>query len=385
MSRAKRVALVTVFIVSMWIPYRVDATRNLSTSKDYTAQSNQFQRPLTLSQIEELIANRTRDAAIAIEIERRGIAFEPTSQELERLQIKGAGPKTIKALKSVRPKTEGNQSMSTKSQPKLWITYAWKNNAGGDFDFLVQELRKAGIDVRFDKIELIPGQRLWEQIAARIEDPQLDGWAILLTKESIESEACREELAYALDRALSPQGRNFPLMGLLHQVSISDSKIPASLRARLCVDLRNPDWTKEVRAGLERRPPSTANPETVNLRGQVHNAYLGNPNLRAVEFVPRFGEIRYWRIAYPSDGPQPVKMGIGPAGGGGVSGTLESFVEGTVDINGMHMKFFGAGNALTPSTAAYIVFQQKFPVHFAFGYADRPDGNPPLWQPVTLR
>ncbi len=75
--------------------------------------------------------------------------------------------------------------------------------------------------------------------------------------------------------------------------------------------------------------------------------------------------------------------GVGPAGGGGVSVVHESFVEGTVDLNGIRMKFFGAGNVINPSTAAYIVFEQKFPAHLAFGYVDKPDGIPALWQPFS--
>ena len=120
------------------------------------------------------------------------------------------------------------------------------------------------------------------------------------------------------------------------------------------------------------------------LTGRVHNTYLGNPNLRAVEFTPRFGELRYWRIAYPSNGPSPVDKGIGPAGGGGVGGALNSFVEGTVDILGVSMKFFGAGDALTPATAAYIVFQHEFPRRLAFGSATEPYGIPTQWQPIEL-
>ena len=57
------------------------------------------------------------------------------------------------------------------------------------------------------------------------------GWAYLLTPNSISSQACREELAYALDRALSTRGKDFPLIGLLHQVPISE--ISAPLRVRL--------------------------------------------------------------------------------------------------------------------------------------------------------
>lgn len=48
---------------------------------------------------------------------------------------------------------------------KLWITYAWDNNKDGDFDYLAQELEDSGVATSYDKIALIPGRRLWDQIA----------------------------------------------------------------------------------------------------------------------------------------------------------------------------------------------------------------------------
>lgn len=266
---------------------------------------------------------------------------------------------------------------------RLWITYAWLDNDDGDFDHLLNQLTTAGIDAIYDKIALIPGQRLWEQIASRIAEGDLGGWAYLLTPNSLSSQPCREELAYALDRALGTQGQDFPLIGLLHQVPIAE--VPVALRIRLCVDLSGPDWIEMIRAGLEHRTPASTIPETTGLQGRIHNTYLGNPSLRAVEFFPRFGEMHYWRIAYPSDGPTPVNWGIGPAGGGGVGGVLQSFIEGTVDLAGVPMKFFGAGNPLNPSTAAYIVFEHEFPTRLAFGSAAEPFGIPTQWQPIELR
>jgi hypothetical protein len=58
----------------------------------------------------------------------------------------------------------------------LWITYAWADNDEGDFDYLVARLAATDVTAKYDKIELIPGQRLWEQIADQIMDDQLDGW-----------------------------------------------------------------------------------------------------------------------------------------------------------------------------------------------------------------
>lgn len=265
----------------------------------------------------------------------------------------------------------------------LWITYAWADNQDGDFDHLVNELAAAGISARYDKIALIPGRRLWEQIADQIANDELGGWAYLLTQKSLSSQPCREELAYALDRALGARGADFPLIGLLHQVPIAD--VPAPLRVRLCVNLRNPDWIEQVRASLQNKPAPRAAPDTAKFKLHPHNSYLGNRDLRAVEIASRFEEIPYWRIAYPASGPQPVNFGVGPAGGGGISSVHHSVVEGTVDIAGVPMQFRGAGDSITPSIAAYIVFQHRFPARLYFGNATEAFGHPALWYPIDVK
>lgn len=56
------------------------------------------------------------------------------------------------------------------SKKKLWLTYAWKDNEDKDIDFIVQELDKTSIDVRFDRRNLAPGQRLWTQIGGTITE-----------------------------------------------------------------------------------------------------------------------------------------------------------------------------------------------------------------------
>lgn len=248
----------------------------------------------------------------------------------------------------------------------LWITYAWSDNNEGDFDYLVEELKNNGILAIYDKISLIPGRKLWTQIADRIEKGTLAAWAYLITPDSLSSPACQEELAYALQRALNTKGDEFPLIGLLHKVSIRD--VPLALRVRLCINLANPDWIEEVRAGVEGIPPKRAIPEQLPYIIKIHNRYLNQDNHCAIEIRPRFGEIAYWRLAFPSDGPQPFQWGAGPANGGGISsmqiGTLMGEYE---NIGGVAMKFIGAGTSLSPSTSAYAVFNGSLPKKFFFG------------------
>jgi hypothetical protein len=253
----------------------------------------------------------------------------------------------------------------------IWITYSWADNDEGDFDYLVQELEKAGLSALYDKIALIPGRKLWQQIAAKIEKEPLSGWAYLITPQSLSSKACQEELSYALQRALETKGEEFPLIGLLHQISIRD--VPLALRIRLCVNLANPDWIEEIRAATLGRPPQTPLRQQPTVVVKIHTNYLGDPNATAVEFRPRFGELTYWRIAFPANGPRPSSWGSGPANGGGISSIMTSSIEGRgIEVLSTQMDFVGAGNTLTASTSAYVVFRGQLPDKLFFGVSRKP-------------
>ncbi len=91
----------------------------------------------------------------------------------------------------------------------IWITYAWNDNVDGDVDFTAQELIRKGLDVKLDRWNLTAGKRLWGQIESFIQDPsKSDGWLLYATQASLGSQACKEEFAYALDRALHTRGGN---------------------------------------------------------------------------------------------------------------------------------------------------------------------------------
>lgn len=63
--------------------------------------------------------------------------------------------------------------------PTVWITYASVDNEQGDFDYLRHRLQQGGVTARYDRLALMPGRRLWEQLAERTADPTLNGWAFL--------------------------------------------------------------------------------------------------------------------------------------------------------------------------------------------------------------
>jgi hypothetical protein len=225
---------------------------------------------------------------------------------------------------------------------------------------------------------LVPGQRLWEQIATRIEEPSLSGWAILLTKQSIESEACKEELAYALDRALDTKGKGFPLLGLMHQISIEE--VPAALRARLLIDIREPEWPQLVLAGLRGEAPQKTTPNVSRYRWEIIPNFRG-PGTIAISVRPRFNEIRNWRFIYPENA-KLIDWGNGVPNKHGFTGIRTMTVEGQKgtltfgDLSGEQVTLVGAGDALTPGSGCYIVFREPFPRFVGFATADEPFGTP---------
>ncbi len=254
--------------------------------------------------------------------------------------------------------------MAKRPNLKLWVTYSWADREEGDFQYLVQELRPIDITATYDKVALVPGQRLWDQIGSRITKDPIDGWAYLLTPNSLSSEPCREELAIALDRALRSKGKSFPLIGLLHDVSIDD--VPPALKVRLCVNLKSKDWREEVRAGLEGRPPSLSEAPQTEYVWQVHIGYRGNPSVTAVEVRPRFGELMYWRFGVPAANPV-ARWGHGPSGGGEISPMQLAVVEGgTGDFGGTPVVWFGSGDRLSAGISAYVVFNGPPPAFMGF-------------------
>lgn len=253
----------------------------------------------------------------------------------------------------------------------IWLTYAWSDNDEGDFDYLVQELDRAGIPAIYDKISLIPGRKLWTQIADKISNESLSGWAYLVTPISLVSSACQEELAYALQRALDTKGDEFPLIGLLHNVSFRD--IPIALRVRLCINLANPDWIEEVRAGIQGNHPKRNVIDHDPYIIKIHKNYQNQDGIYAIEVRPRFGTITFWRLAFPIDGPQQIYWGSGPANGGGIGAVRLANIEGEyADIGGEPMKFIGAENPLSASTSAYAIFKDRLPKRFFFGTSKEP-------------
>jgi hypothetical protein len=160
------------------------------------------------------------------------------------------------------------------SAPKLWLTYAWRDNEEQGVDFVISELKSTGLDVHFDRAQLIVGKRLWQQIDAAIKDSSTSAWAMFVTENSLRSEPCLEEIAYALDRALREKGSDFPLIGIF-PAPVDREILPSALATRLYVNLRDPSWKKQVHDGVVGKNTFNVQAPT-SIRSQMaYRAYIG--------------------------------------------------------------------------------------------------------------
>lgn len=247
---------------------------------------------------------------------------------------------------------------------RLFISYAHADNEQQDFDWVVQEIEKAGADVEYDDRVVIIGQRLWPQIEARILSPDTNGWGILLTPQSLQSQACIEELEYARLRALTQRDWQFPLIGMVHGIAAAD--VPPAIRARLYVSLKDPNWAERVVAGLNQKVLRRESEELGQFRWRIHRHYLGDPELFAVEAHPRFSTLHHFAIITPM--PKPHVMGLGAPDGGIVAGAAFDVLtwEG-IEFHGELCYVDSMRGPLDPSNSAYAVFHGRIPSWVAVG------------------
>jgi hypothetical protein len=258
---------------------------------------------------------------------------------------------------------------------KLWTTYAWNDNEEGNFEYIMQELNAFGISTEYDKVALIPGQRLWSQISEKINSSETTGWAFLITPNSLNSEPCLEELYYALNRALETKSNNFPIIGLVTS-GVSFNDIPTALKIRLCVSLTNPNWKEQIKSALLMQPTKNIESNQSKYIYNISQEFYVNGITTTIEIRPRFEELHFWRIAIPVTS-NIVRFGVGPANSKQISGVLETVVDGfNMQLNEIDCKIVGAGSRLTPGTSAYIFIDNEIPDFVGFGLATEPFGMP---------
>jgi hypothetical protein len=243
---------------------------------------------------------------------------------------------------------------------KLWLTYAWIDNQDQDVDHIIQQLTAVGLDVAFDRAHIIPGQRLWPQIDKGIADPKTDGWAILATENSLSSESCLEELAYALDRALRTRGTDFPLIGIF-PAPVDRAIIPSAIATRLYVNLRQSNWALLVADGVEKRKPAAATGGIIPFVARIHKV----DGRDVLEIRPRSGRWYPGAIGVPKDGTLKVKMVMpGPSGHPTLSGMVNT---GTGESNDGKWAFTVAYHAIDALNSLYITFDGPLHGEISFG------------------
>ncbi len=240
----------------------------------------------------------------------------------------------------------------------LWLTYAWKDNCDQDVDFIVQELKGEQLDVRFDRSQLLAGRRLWDQIDRQISSERLDAWAILVSRNSLASEPCQEEIAYALDRALRTRGKDFPLIGIFPE-SIERGLIPSAIATRLYVRLDDPVWKKRV-ADAVRGELSYDVSERILPFGYEWHDFKGQPVL---EVWPRIGAWSPFFAGVPiSEKDYLVNVLHGPRGFVTGSG-MRQVIEGNSESH----YFSGTASSPINSTITGHIFFSRPPSEVGFG------------------
>lgn len=208
----------------------------------------------------------------------------------------------------------------------VWITYAWADNQHGDIDYIAQVLESSGLNVKLDRWNIGGGKRLWDQVDAFIsKSDESNAWVLVATQESLQSEACKEEYAYALDRTLNARGASFPVIALFPE-STDEALIPAGLKTRLHVSLIDANWKEKIVAAAEGRdlsiPRVTVKPYALT----VHR----DPGKVIIEVRPRAGIWSSVFAAVPFDERETSKpwINVEPAGSHSGSGTIIPMGEG---------------------------------------------------------
>lgn len=243
--------------------------------------------------------------------------------------------------------------------PRLWLTYAWKDNEDADVDHVINELRAGGIDVGFDRAHLLTGERLWPQIDKALADPDLEGWAIYATEASLRSEPCQEELAYALDRVLRSKGAGFKLIGIFPR-PIDREFIPSSIATRLYVSLSDPTWRDQIVDSLAGQRSSP------DLSGVLPYGFKWHPDPgggRIVELWPRSGRWMPCIIAVPTTEAGLLgDVWVGPRDYPKKSLMIIKAPLG----EGQPYSGWGMSQAVTPETSLYAVLKER-PSEMIFG------------------
>lgn len=249
----------------------------------------------------------------------------------------------------------------------VWLSYAWEDNEGKDVDFLAQELEKSGLEVKLDRWNLTAGKRLWEQIEYFIDNPsESDAWILYATQASLGSQACKEEYAYALNRALENRGEDFPVIALF-PAPVDSNLIPAGIKTRLYVSLTDPEWKERIFAAVEKRQPDIHKYKIEEYKLETHKLAKEYGDKKfAIEVRPRAGTWSPFIVGIPIGEKDRVSpfVSYGPKNHINVNRALFNTGE-AVSFDGGFWSIY-ADNEATP-TQSYYIFCKELPSVLIFG------------------
>jgi hypothetical protein len=241
-------------------------------------------------------------------------------------------------------------------QKKLWLSYSWKDNVDSDVDFIAKAIEKRGISVKLDRYVLVAGQRLWPQIEKHILNPaETDAWALFMTQNSLASEPVREEIAYALDRALKSRGGTFPLIGI-NPGDVDSKDVPALISTRLYVSLTDDDWLDRIVSGVQGVAPTLAAKEITPI---FVKEYKQGDQI-VIEARPRAGRWHPGVILVPEADWEKVEGIMQGPSGTAPSGGMISYGEIAYTANtGEKWKGYSVGHNITPINSMFLTLKAK--------------------------
>jgi hypothetical protein len=244
----------------------------------------------------------------------------------------------------------------TSGQKKLWLSYSWKDNIDSDVDFIAKEIEKRGVGVKLDRFVIVAGQRLWSQIENHIVNPaETDAWALFMTQNSLQSEPVREEIAYALDRALKSRGRAFPLIGI-NPGDVDPKDVPALISTRLYVSLTDDDWLDRIVSGVHGTAPTLAAQEILPI---VFKEYPQGQSI-VIEARPRAGRWHPGAILVPESDWGKVRAVMQGPSGAPPSGGMVSFGEiSYTGQGGDKWKGYSVDHNITSLNSIYLTIEGR--------------------------
>jgi len=245
----------------------------------------------------------------------------------------------------------------------LWLSYAWLDNETGDVSFVAQQLQKAGVNVRLDRWDLTTGRRLWEQIEQFIIDPtRTSAWALYATQTSLNSQPCREEMAYALDRALAQRGE-FPIIGIF-PTKIGDELIPRAIKTRLYVSTTDENWAARVAAATKGERFVERIPEVAPWEVVEHN----RGSSLIIEFRPRAGVWNRPFVAIPENEASGCIFSLGPRN----HPPSVAVISGATNYIKDDLTIFTLQGEASSTTSGFLSCGGKRPSRICFGNLPRP-------------